>query len=575
MRLFAHILSLFDAGGRRRILGLLFLILGGAVLEAVGIGLIMPFIALISDPAYLDNQKALKWLYQASSLTTAVQFYVACALGLLLLFLVKNAYLAVTTVVQYRFIYAEMVTLSQRLFGAYLRGSYAFHIQHNSALLIRNIGNEVPMFFANVLTPGFILVTEGVVVLAIVAVLLWVSPGPTVLAVLFFGSVTGLFYRVVRRNVRRYGVAQQTHNGERIKWINQGLGGIKEIKVLGREDYFINAFSHHNAAFAEASRYAMILNQMPRLFIETIAVAAMLLGVVAVLAAGGDAQRLLPTIALFAMASFRLLPSINRIISSVARIAHYLPAVDVVCRDVMLALPLPSGVRSAQAENSLVFRDRIDFSNIGYTYPGAERSSLRGVSLSIPRGSSVALVGPSGSGKTTVADILLGLLTPEQGQVLVDGRDIRENLTAWQRHLGYIPQTIYLTDDSVRHNVAFGVPDVDIDDQAVWAALCLAHLDDHVRSLPQGLDTVVGERGVKFSGGQRQRIGIARALYHDPEVLVLDEATSALDADTERSITEAIDQLAGAKTLIIIAHRPSTIEKCGIRFELRDGKFVP
>lgn len=574
MRLFTQILGLFDARGRRRMLGLLFLILGGAVLEAVGIGLIMPFIGLISDPAYLDTQETLKALYLASGLTTPVQFYIACALGLLLLFLVKNAYLALTTVVQYRFIYAEMVTLSQRLFEAYLRGSYAFHIQHNSALLIRNIGNEVPMCFANVLTPGFILVTEGVVVLAIVAVLLWVSPGPTILAVLFFGGVTGLFYRIVRRNVRRYGVIQQTHNGERIKWINQGLGGIKEIKVLGREGYFINAFSHHDTAFAEASRYAMILNQMPRLFIETIAVAAMFLAVVVVLGAGGDAQRLLPTIALFAMASFRLLPSISRIISSVARIAHYLPAVDVVCRDAMLVRPSPSDVSSPQAENGLIFRECINLSDIGYTYQGAERPSLRGISLSIPRGSSVALVGPSGSGKTTLADVLLGLLTPDQGQVLVDGQDIQENLMAWQRHLGYIPQSIYLTDDSVRHNVAFGVPDIDIDDQAVWAALRLAHLDDHVHSLPQGLDTIVGERGVKFSGGQRQRIGIARALYHDPEVLVLDEATSALDADTERSITEAIDQLAGAKTLIIIAHRQSTIEKCGIRFELRDGKLV-
>lgn len=571
MKLFAHILGLFDARGQRRMFGLLFLILGGAALEAAGIGLIMPFIALISDPAYLDTQETLKGLYQASGLATPVQFYIACAFGLLFLFLAKSVYLAVTTVLQYRFVYAEMIRLSQRLFGAYLRGSYTFHIQHNSALLIRNIGNEVPMFFNNVLIPGFILVTEGVVVLAIVAVLLWVSPGPTILAVLFFGGVTGLFYRVVRANVRRYGVVQQTHNGERIKWINQGLGGIKEIKVLGREKYFIDAFSHHTTAFAEASRYAMILNQMPRLFIETIVVASLLLGVAAVLATGGNAQRLLPTIALFAMASVRLLPSISRIISSVARIAYYRPAVDVINRD--LALPLSSDAKSVEVENGLTFSERIELLDIGYTYPGAERPSLRGVTLSIPKGASVALMGPSGAGKTTLADILLGLLTPDQGQVLIDGRDIRDSLSAWQRHLGYIPQTIYLTDDSVRHNVAFGVPDADIDDQAVWVALRLAHLDDHVRSLPQGLDTVVGERGVKFSGGQRQRIGIARALYHDPEVLVLDEATSALDADTERSITEAIDQLAGAKTLIIIAHRPSTVEKCGIRFELRDGKL--
>lgn len=571
MSLFAKILGLFDSAGRRRIFALLFLILGGAVLEALGIGLIMPFIALISDPAYLNEQKTLKGLYDVAGFTTATDFYVACALGLLFLFLLKGAYLAVITVLQYRFVYIELAALSQRLFEAYLRSGYVFHIQHNSSLLLRNISNEVPMFFTHVLIPGFILLTESVVVVAIVAVLLWISPGPAILALLFFGGLAALFYRIVRNKVRYYGAVQQTHNGERIKWTNQGLGGIKEIKVLGREEYFIKAFSHHTVIFAEASRYAMILNQMPRLFIETIAITAMLSGVVAVLSWGGDTQQLLPIIALFAMASFRLLPSINRIISSVARIVYYLPAVEVICRDV--ALESIDKIYD-HSKMGVTFSESINLLGIDYTYPGSDRPSLQSVSLTIPRGASVAVVGPSGSGKTTLVDILLGLLIPDQGQVLVDGQNIRENLRAWQRHLGYIPQSIYLTDDSMRRNIAFGVPDEHIDDHAVWAALHLAQLEDHVRQLPQGLDTIVGERGVKFSGGQRQRIGIARALYHDPEVLVLDEATSALDAETERGISEAIDQLAGAKTLIIIAHRPGTIAKCEIRFELCDGKLA-
>jgi ABC-type multidrug transport system fused ATPase/permease subunit len=409
------------------------------------------------------------------------------------------------------------------------------------------------------------------VVLAMLGLLLWLAPTPALLAMTVLGGLTIGFHLVVRRKVRRYGITQQAEQSQRIKSINQGLGGIKEIKVLGREGYFAQAFAGHERAFAEVSRYAMVLNQMPRLFMETVAFSALFLGVAGVLLAGGQTATLLPTLALFAVAAVRLMPSANRILGSITRISYYRPSIDVVCADAQAG---PAEVPTRMPTATVGFERDITLRSMYYTYPGAKTPSLQGVDLTIPKGASVALMGPSGAGKTTLADIILGLLQPGSGQVLVDGVDVREMTGAWQRHLGYIPQTIYLSDDSIRRNVAFGIPDALIDDKRVWAALALAQLKTYVEALPDGLDAVVGERGVSLSGGQRQRVGIARALYHDPDVLVLDEATSALDADTEREIAQAIDSLAGRKTLIIIAHRQATIEKCSLRFQLHNGKVV-
>ncbi len=563
--------ALFDGGARGRLLAILLLNLGAAMLEALSAGLVVPFIAMLGNPDYVYSQPALNRVYATLSMTSPAQFQIAAALALLLFFVAKNGYLAMTTSVQYGFIYREMSRMSERMFSRYLHLPYGFHIQTNSAVLIRNVSNEVLMFFTNVLVPALTLFAEITVVIALLVLLLWFAPLPALLALALLGGLTIAFHLVVRRKVSRYGLMQQAEQSERIKSINQGLGGIKEIKVLGREDYFAQAFARHERIFAEVTRYAMVLNQMPRLFMETVAYSALFLGVVGVLFSGGQTATLLPMLALFAVAAVRLLPSANRILGSVTRISYYRPSLDVVSADALLE---PSAQAEGGQPASIRFEREIALRGVHYTYPGAAAPALQGAELVIPKGASVALTGPSGAGKTTLADIILGLLQPGSGQVLVDGVDVRDSIHAWQRHLGYVPQTIYLSDDSIRRNVAFGIPDAQIDDRRIWSALALAQLKPHVEALPDGLDAVVGERGISLSGGQRQRVGIARALYHDPDVLILDEATSALDAETEREIALSIDSLMGHKTLIIIAHRLATIEKCSLKFHLDNGEIV-
>ena len=563
--------ALFDVQARWRFAVILALNLVAALLEVMGAGLIVSFVTIIANSDYIFTQAALRWVYASSSMNSATEFQIAAALALLIFYAVKNIYLAAVACFQYSVIYKEMRRASERMLASYLSRPYEFHIATNSSILIRNVGNEVLMFFSNVIMPLLTVFAEVAVVLAMAGLLLWLSPAPALIAIAVLGGVAVVFFLSVRQKVRRFGVLQQAEQGERIKSINQGLGGIKEIKVLGRESYFVEAFAAHERVFSEATRYAMILNQMPRLFMETVAFSALFVFVVATLSSGFSTAEFLPMVALFAMAALRLMPSANRILGSVTRISYHWPAVQVVYAD---ARPQQKTPPKKSNHKDITFAKEISLRNITYRYPGAGRHSLHGVDCTIPKGASVALVGPSGAGKTTLADIILGLLTPSSGQVLVDGQDVAQALSSWQRRLGYIPQTIFLCDESVRRNVAFGVPDNEINEDLVWLALERAQLKVDVQAMPDGLDTVVGEQGISLSGGQRQRVGIARALYHDPDVLVFDEATSALDGDTEREVSRAIDALVGRKTIIIIAHRPATIEKCLLKIQLRNGRIV-
>ena len=567
---------LFDRRARKKVLGLLFLIAFGAVWEALVAAIIVPFIAMISDPGYLQVQPVLKEVYAFSRLGSPMAFIVAVAVSLFFFFVLKNLFLAAVTHLQFKFVYSEMTRFSTRLFEAYMRAPYSFHSQTNSAVLIRNTSNEVLMYFTNVLVPAFILASEVLVMLAIVAILLWIAPLSTLIATATLGGLTGLFYAIVRPRIRRFGLGQQRHNGERIKWIKQGLGGIKETKVLGREEYFVDRFRLHEEQFSHAARFAMVLSQTPRLFVETIAFGALFLGVALGIAWGGETTAVLPVLALFAIAAVRLLPSVNRILLATTRIAYYRPAAEIVLKAHTSDSGAPGGsdVAAAPPVSASGQWNELRLENIGFDYPGASTSALENVNLTIPRGASIALVGPSGCGKTTLADVLLGLQPPTRGRILVDGVDTSPRHPDWQRRLGYIPQTIYLLDDSIRRNVAFGLPDGSIDDAKIWDALRLARIDGHVRGLPDGLSSNIGEDGSKLSGGQRQRIGIARALLRNPDILVLDEATSSLDEHTEGEIAETLEALVGMKTLIVIAHRPATIARCQLRYSVDRGCLI-
>jgi ABC-type multidrug transport system fused ATPase/permease subunit len=375
--------------------------------------------------------------------------------------------------------------------------------------------------------------------------------------------------RLTRVRLVRWGELAQHHGLLGWQHMFQGLNGAKDVKVLGCEQEFIDQFVGHRSSYVRFHTRQTFFGQIPRLWYELLAVAALCLLAAVMVWQGKTAQAMIPTLGLFAAAAFRMLPSVNRLAHAMQSLRFSQATIDMIHSELNLPRSEPETDRAP-----LPFSGTIELEGVFFRYPSAAADSISGVSLTIPHGSSVGIIGGSGAGKSTLVDIILGLLEPSKGRVTVDGTDIATNMRGWQSRIGYVPQSIYLCDDSLRRNVAFGLPDNKIDDWAVRRALKSAQLEEFVAELPDGVNTLVGERGVRLSGGQRQRIGIARALYHDPAVLILDEATSALDTETETGVMDAVEALHGAKTLIIVAHRLSTVAHCDTLYRLDRGKVV-
>ena len=547
----------------------------GALLDVVGVGAIPAFVGVISMPEKLLERAPVRAVYDALEMTSADEMVMWAALALIVVFVVKNGYLTFLAYVGARYNSGRRVSISNRLFRAYLRSPYTFHLQRNTAELLRNTNSESGTIVSGVVSPLMTLTQEFLtLVLVFVLLMLW-EPVVTLVVFAVMGTITVVFYRATRAKISEYSKESQRHRKLSVQAVNQGLGGFKDARVLGREGFFLSSYSESTWFQAEADRYKAVIGALPKLFLETVAVAGML-GVSALLVAQDrPLESIIPTLTLLGVAVIRLMPSFQKVASSVNSLKWGERALDAVYDDLALLDAQEEEFRMRQqAKKPVAFEREIRFDRLTYQYPGQADHALRNVSLTIPKGASVGFVGPSGAGKTTIVDVLLGLLDPTEGRVLVDGTGIEGRMAGWQRKIGYIPQTIYLTDDSVRGNVAFGMGEDEIDDDAVWAALEAAQLRDMVEGLPDGLDTKVGERGVRLSGGQRQRIGIARALYHNPEVLVMDEATSALDNQTERQFVEALERLQGSHTLIVIAHRLSTVRNCDTLFMLDEGRLV-
>jgi ATP-binding cassette, subfamily B, bacterial PglK len=571
---------LFNNREKKKLLILFILMIGAAIFETFGIGLIVPFVGLVTNPTIIHEQIILSFIYNLFNFQSTLMFTVFAVVFLLGIFVLKNLYILLFNYAQSRVILNQQVKLSQSLFKEYLTKPYVFHLHRNTADLLRNINEEVSKLFQGLVMSLFQLFTEVLVTTCILVLLFATAPLATTVASILLGGSVLIFFKFFRKKISSLGTEQQKVNGMMIKWVNQGLGACKEVKVSGKEGFFINAYTKHSQTKANNSCYIKMLDQVPRLFIETLLVAVVLITMLIMVLQGTNTAEVVSTMALFSMSAFRLMPSINRIVAMLTNIRYNLPALTVVYEDLFVNKEKLLNNSNSKEKTVTInnrertFTDSIKLNEVSFRYPNQNDYSIKNVSLTIPIGKSVAFIGESGAGKTTIVDIILGLFKPEKGKVLVDNRNLYEEKELWQQKIGYIPQSIFLSDDTIRGNVAFGIERGQIDDEAVWRALDQAQLKEFVEALPDKLETEVGERGVRLSGGQRQRIGIARALYHNPEILFMDEATSALDNETEKEIMKAIDGLKGEKTLIIIAHRLSTIENCDIVFKINNGKLV-
>lgn len=563
---------IFNTKQKAGLLLLLIAIIVGTFLELAGVTAIMPFIDVVMNPETIDRKWYLKIPYESLNFQNTTVFIIFVAVVLIAVYILKNVYLCFMYYAQYRFTYDNRRKVATRMLNAYLRQPYSYHRIHPSSELMRNISTDTERMFDCVLSI-LQLFTEGCVCVVLVIYLFIMDKSITIGVGVILSLFLLTFYRGFKKYLNHVGNENRKYAARITQWLQQSFGGIKEAKILEREDYFLNQFDYNYKKSASYDRKYRFLQVAPRPIMEMVFVAAILAVIIVKLLNGTQSAYFVSTLSVFAIAAFRLMPSMNRITNYMSVLMFTKGSVEKVYHDLQEVERLEKNKPAETADVSLELKKEIQIRNLSFRYPDASENVLENISFTIPKNRSIAFIGPSGAGKTTLADIILGVLEPTEGQICVDGGDIQNCMSAWHKNIGYIPQSIYLMDASIRENVAFGIPEEQIDETCLRRALEEAQMKEFVDSLPEGLDTVIGESGVRLSGGQRQRIGIARALYNDPDVLVLDEATSALDNETEKAVMDAIDRLAGNKTLIIIAHRLTTITNCDVIYEVKDRQI--
>lgn len=567
---------IFNRRQKRNMVILLFLIITGAFFEMLGVSAILPLVNLIMQPEILEKNEIFQNLGKLLGLTSFNQFVILLSALLILVYIVKNVYLIFMCSFQYRFTFNNQRRMAKRLMECYMNQDYAYHLDKSSAELMRNINVDVVQFFYVVLY-ALLLLTEIITCTALTCFLAMQDFLTTICIMAIILVFLCIFYYFFKKHTTSLGIQNRQISEKLNKYILQAFEGIKETKVFNKEKFFVDQYDVSYEKYSKVLRQQSLFGAIPKPIIESACICGLLSVLSVRICLGGDLDTFVPTLSVYAVAAFRMLPSFNRITSYMNTIMYHKASVDAVYNDLKEAEELLKKLdikTNTKLDNILDggLKDGIQIQCVSFRYPGTEKNVLNEVSLTIPRDCSVALIGQSGAGKTTLADIILGLLKPQSGRVIVDGYDIQEHMESWHNILGYIPQSIYLIDDTIANNIAYGSENVDMD--RVNRAIQEAQLEEFVISLPKGVETIVGERGVRLSGGQRQRIGIARALYCNPSVLVLDEATSALDNDTENAVMEAINNLQGKKTLIIIAHRLTTIKNCDKIYEVKDGTVL-
>ena len=561
---------IFSTKDKIKIVLLTIIILIGSMLELLAISLFSPFIDGIVDQNAMMESTIMVYIYHFFSFKKYEYFLALLAVSIIAVYIIKNVYIIIEKNKIYKFAYRIQRTISTKLLKSYMEEPYTFHLNKNIAVLQRSMQEDTDQF-AKAILHFMEMAAEACVCIVLGVYLFIVSKSITVVIVGLLLVCLGIFSYINKKYSRKWGEQGQEYKAKIYQWMNQSLSGIKDIKILDRSETFIKNYDNYMKKYVRVLRLNRLIGIMPKYIIEMVCMTGLLSAVLVKMFFGQkELSAFVPQLAIFAVAAFRLLPSVGRINEHLSAVIFATPSIDLIYHDLKEIEDLH--VEEIVKDEDWHFKKEIEVKRVTYAYPEGEGNVIENACFHIRKGETVAFVGSSGAGKSTIVDILLGLLPPQQGKILVDGMDVYKNLRTWQKEIGYIPQTIYLSDDSIRNNVAFGIEEENIDEQAVIAALKQAQLYDFVDTLPEGLDTCVGDRGIRLSGGQRQRIGIARALYHKPEILVLDEATSALDNDTEAAVMEAIDSLKGQKTIIIIAHRLTTIKNADTVYEVKDGK---
>ncbi len=566
---------LLDRKQKRAMAGLMVLMIIGAFLQTAGVGMLVQSVNVVIDPQVLEKSALARGFYDFLGCRDFKSFSITVMALLVAVFAAKNAFLFIQQKLTFAFVYTNQFATSERMMRNYLRRGYEFYLNADTAVVQRSITSDVNNMYALILAL-LQLLSDGVMSLFVVGYCLMTNGVMTVLLAVSLLALMTVIKGVLKPVMYKAGKDNQDYYSGLFKWISQTVQGIKAIKIACKEQYFVDEYRKCGRGYVNAVQRYSLYNNVPKLLIETVCIAVMMGYMIALTVMGTATDNMLEVLATLAAAAFVLLPAVNRINNQINSIAYFEPFFMGVSDNLQDEIKDSSVDMSfaAEGEEKLPLRESIELRDIVYAYPNTDKLIFDHAQLTVPIGASVGIMGTSGAGKSTIVDILLGLLEVREGRILADGIEVKTHYRSWLKNIGYIPQMIFMLDDTIRRNVAFGVHDENIDEDRVWEVLKEAKLDEFVRSLPEGLETGIGERGIRLSGGQRQRIGIARALYYDPEVLILDEATSALDNDTESAIMESINGLQGRKTLVIIAHRLRTIEKCDVVYRVEDGKAV-
>lgn len=578
--LLGKVRAIFDRKQKWQLVGLGIMIFIGGLLETLGVSGMIPVVQALLAPdelmGYIDRIPVVKNLCDALSITTVKQVTMALLYGMMAIYVIKNLYILLLTYMQNTFITKNRNRMISCVMAEFLNRPYEKYLGADIPTVFRITDSDIPQTFSLILAM-LQLASEAVVTCLIFLVLLLNDPRMTLFIIAVFGLLTLFIVKVFKPRLNRIGARNQAIQSRIAKWRIQATYGLKDVKVLNREEFYVRNYYETGKVGAEVARNYAVLNNMPRLLIETVFIVSVLGFLVVYINGGGDITAMVTTISAFAIAAVRVLPSVNRINTYITEIAYTQPSLDFVYDNLQEGMKTDAMLAERKAYSQvekLKLDHQIELDHISFHYPDSDKNIFEDAHMIVPKGKSVGIIGTSGAGKSTIVDILLGLLHAQTGMITCDGVDIFKNYESWLAQIGYIPQSIYLIDESIRDNIAFGIDADKIDEKRIWEVLEEAQLKEFVEELPEGLDTTIGDRGVRLSGGQRQRIGIARALYNDPEILVFDEATSALDNDTEAAVMEAVNSFHGRKTMIIIAHRLNTIEKCDMIYKVENMKLV-